>query len=457
MSAPDTHLPPWHRGIRASAKWPVLAGLAIVFVCGGGFALWATLAPLSGAVVASGHFVATGQNKLVQHLEGGLLRQIHVREGELVEAGAVVARMDDTGARTKLRRLVLKRQRLLAMEARLHAELDDRDDFPVPAALVAERGDPEVKAIIARQRTELAARRDNLSSQKMVLEKEIAGIQESIRGYEAQADAGRRRSEIFNEELRDRNVLLKQGLTRKSEVLALRRAEAGVGGELGELSGRIADAQERIARARQRIVQVQSEAVKSTVEELRGVEGELDDVQEQILAAKDVAERVEVRAPARGVIVKLNYHTSGAVVAPGAVILEMLPVQDELIIEAQIKPNDVTHVVVGQGALIRLSALNQRITPTVLGNVTYLSADALTDPTPSPQPTDARARHEPTRRDFYVVRVRLDEADVSRRLVGFLPTPGMPAEVYIKTGERTFFQYILRPVFDSFSHAFRES
>ena len=450
MSGDFDSLQQWHRGLRTSARWPIVVGLLILVVCGGGFALWAGFAPLSGAVVASGVFVATGQNKLVQHLEGGIVRELLAREGDLVEAGQVLVRMDETAARTKLRRLTAKKHRLMAMEARLRAEIAGDEDLTVPQPLMASSRNAELAAIFEGQRSELRARRNSLESEELVLRKEIAGIEESIKGYQAQADSTLRRSAIFNEELRDKTTLLNKGLTRKTEVLALRRAEAGLGGELGELNGRIADANERIARAYQRIAHLKSVAMKAAIQELREAETELDDVNEQIAAAQDVVERIDVRAPARGVVIKLYVHTLGAVVAPGSVILELLPVQDELIIEAQLKPTDVTHVRVGQEALVRLISLNQRVTPTVLGSIVYLSADALTE-------TATPAKNEiQTRRDYYVIRCRLDQDDVAMRLGSFRPTPGMPAEVYIKTGERTFFDYIMRPVLNSFAHAFRE-
>jgi HlyD family secretion protein len=256
---------------------------------------------------------------------------------------------------------------------------------------------------------------------------------------------------LFAEELKDKDTLLDRQLVRKTEVLTLRRAEASLGGELGEYMGRIADSKERIARANERIAHLHSAAIQDAVKELRETETELDDVEEQIRAAQDVVQRIEVRAPVRGVVVKRNFHTPGGVVAPGAVILELLPVQEELLIEAHLNPSDISHVGVGQQALARLSALNQRITPMIEAKVVYLSADAVADQTPLTK------SGQETRRDFYLVRVRLDEGDVHRRMNSFIPTPGMPADVYIKTGERTFFQYIMRPVLDSFSRAFRES
>ena len=446
----------WHTGVPSSARGPILVGLGILLLCIGGFAVWAGLAPLQGAVVASGTFVATGQNKLVQHLEGGIIRDLLFKEGDLVDANQVLVRMDDTAANAKLRRLVLRKYRLLTMQARLEAEMDGRDTFSIPPGLAANGGDDaEVTAIFNRQRTELVARRTSLATEVLVLQKEIAGLKESIRGYEAQVKSTNERLALFAEELKDKKALLERQLLRKTEVLALQRAEAGLAGDLGELVGRVADSNERIARANQRIAYLHSVSVQKAVEELRQTETELDDVHEQIGAALDIVERVEVRAPVRGVIVKLNFHTAGGVATPGATILELLPVQEELLIRAHVKPNDIAYVREGQPALVRLSALNRRITPMVEAKVVYVSADALADQTPLAK--DNLAKDNEARRDIYVVRVRLDEDDVRKHLEGVRPTPGMPADVYIKTGERTFFEYIMKPVLESLSRAFRET
>jgi HlyD family type I secretion membrane fusion protein len=447
---------PWYRGVPLSAKWPIIIGIGVLLLWGGGFAVWAGFAPLSGAVVAPGTFVATGQNKLVQHLEGGIIRELMAREGDLVDAGQKLVRIDETLANAKLRRLILKKHRLLAMKARLEADISGKEELHVPATLAENAVDPEVKAIVEGQRSELQARRASRAAEELVLRKEIAGIEESMHGYQAQVESTQRRIAMFGEELRDKGQLLKSQLIRKADVLMLERAEAGLVGTLGEMVSRIADAKERIARADQRIVHLKSVAIESMVQELQKVETEFDDIQEQIHAAQDVVDRTAVLAPARGIIVKLNFHTAGAVVGPGAVILELLPVSEELIIEAQVKPSDVSHVSVGQEALVRLSTLSRRTTPTLVGYVTYLSADALREQMQSMQ-SSKDGQLGGARRDYYVVRVRLDEEDVGRRMREFQPTPGMPADVYIKTGERTFFEYIMRPVLDSFSHAFRES
>jgi HlyD family secretion protein len=440
----------WHRGVPSSIRLPTILGAAILILCVGGFGVWAALAPLDGAVVVSGSFVATGQNKLVQHLEGGILRQMLVGEGNLVEAGQPLLRLDDTAVNAKLRRLVARDHRLVLMKARLEAELDGAASFAMPQAL-ALSDDPDVRSIYARQSIEMRARRTKLATEEEVLRKEIAGLEESLRGFEAQVEATKGRLLLFREELKDKSSLLERQLARKTEVFALQRAEAELFGELGELSARAADAKEKIARANQQIAQLRSAATQKTIEELRATETDLDDVEEQLRAARDVVDRVEVRSPVRGIVVKINQNTPGGVIAAGGVILELLPVNDELVIEAHLNPSEIAHVKEGQRALVKLAALNQRVTPMIEARTVYLSADAVAS-----RHSGRGGAQELPSRPYYVVRVRLDDGDVQDKVHDFRPTPGMPADVFINTGERTFFSYIMRPIWDSLSRAFRE-
>lgn len=441
----------WYRDVPRSARLPTLLGFSLLLVMGCGFGAWATLAPLASAVVAAGSFVATGQNKQVQHLEGGIIREMLVKEGDAVQSNQPLLRLDDTAVKAKLRRLVLRKYRLLATSARLEAEIHSAETFSVPAALAEEASDPVVMSVIRSQERELAAWQASLAAQEKVLKKEIAGLQESILGYQSQVVSNQARNALFDEEIKSKSSLLEQQLIRKSEVLALQRSQASLSGEFGELLGRIGDAKERIARAEQQIVQLRSAAIQKATEELRGTETELDDIQEQILAGRDVVDRTEVRAPVRGIVVKLNQHTPGGVIAPGGVILELLPINDELIIEGRINPTEISHVKEGQDALVRLSSLNQRLTPMIQGKVIYLSADIVPD-------QNARRGSEPdtTRHDSFIVRVQLDERDLAEKIENFSPTPGMPADIFIQTGQRTFFNYLMRPILDSFSRAFRE-
>jgi len=439
----------WHKGVPADSRAPIRIGAAVLLLCLGGFSVWASVAPLEGAVVVSGSFVVTGQNKQVQHLEGGIVRDVLVREGQRVEAGQPLLRLDPTAAEARLRRLIIRQHRLVIMRARLETEAKGEGTFPLPIILSAAEERAEVAEIYARQLIELQARRTKITDEVAVLRREIAGLQESIAGYKAQASATQERMALFAQELKDKNTLLERELVRRTEVLALRRAEAGLTGEFASLQARAADARERVARAEQQIAQLRSAALQKSLEELRATETELDDVNEQLRAARDVMDRIEIRAPVAGIVVRLLHNTKGGVVAAGAVVLELLPVEDELIIEARLNPNEVVHVKEGLGAMVRLTALNQRLTPMIDGKVIYLSADTVSQ-------RDSFGTRETVRQDTFVVRVQLDEASARSKIEDFRPTPGMPADVFIKTDERTFMEYIMKPLSDTFVRAFRE-
>lgn len=452
MTAEIPSIEQWHRDVPRSNRKLLAWGLGVLAVLGFGFGAWAAYAPLEGAVVTSGSFVVTGQNKHIQHLEGGIIEAVLVREGDIVEKGQVLLRLNETAARTRLTRLSVRRARLIAVRARLEAEIDGSPEIAFPQELLRARANPDLADVVSRQKVEIAARRTTLAIEQDVLSKEIAGLRESIRGFEAQVKSAEARLDLFKEEMKDKAALLERQLARRTDVLAIQRAEAALVGELGELSGRIADARERISRAEQQIVSLHSAAVQKAVEELRQTETELDDITEQLRDAEDVVNRIEVRAPVEGAVVKLNHNTPGGVIAPGSIILELLPMNEDLLIEARISPREITHVHNGQSAMVRLSALNQRLTPMIPGTVTFLSPDSITEGT-DPNAPNAAGRSGPS----FVVRVQLD-GQSSRELVpDFRPTPGMPADLFIKTEERTFFDYIMRPVFDSFARAFRES
>ncbi|MGD9803072.1 MAG: HlyD family type I secretion periplasmic adaptor subunit [Hyphomicrobiaceae bacterium] len=441
----------WHADVPKSSRKATAAGVALLAICSMGFGSWAAVAPLEGAVVASGRFVATGQNKQLQHLEGGIISEILVSEGEIVEAGQTLVRLDATDVGAKARRLEIRALRLAISRARLEAEIAGRDTFAIPASRKTALQSPEIEGILERQKVELIAGRKRLIAEEDVLKKEIAGLTQSILGYERQAEATQERLTYFQEELTAKQSLFDRALVRRSDLLQLKRAEASLHGEIGQVRSRIADSRERIARAEKQIVTLHSTAHQNAIEKLRSVETDLDDVEEQLRAARTALQRIEITAPVKGAIVKINRHTDGAVVAPGEVVLELLPLDAGLVIEARISPTEIAQVQVGQAANIRLSALNRRSTPIVSGKVTYLSADTIRE-----GGSPARGG-EGSGRESFVVRVQLDNS--YRELIGhdFRPTPGMPADVYIKTEARTFFEYLMRPVFDSFSRAFREA
>ena len=333
-----------------------------------------------------------------------------------------------------------------AMDTRLTTEAREEHELSFPNEVLAMADDPDAATILASQRMIFDARRNNLNSEIAAIKDAISALQERIQGSQVQLAGVRRQLVLLAEEISAKVELLKTGLVRKPELLALQRAEASLEGEAGRLIGEMGDAKERIARANEQIVGVRNVAIKTVVEQLLEIRGELNDVRERILSAKGVLNRVEIKAPVEGVVVKLRYHTRGGVVEAGKSIMEILPLQDELIIEARVRPQDIDGVKLGQSAMVRLTALSQRVTPMVLGTVVYISADVL---------PDEKKGQTQAASDIYVLRVKLEPAEFAA-IENFTPTPGMPAEVYIKTAERTFFRYLMKPIEDSMSRAFRE-
>ena len=436
----------WYASLPRRTRLPTIAGILVIALTVAGFGVWGNTAPIAGAIVASGVFVATGQNKIIQHLEGGVIRAIHVREGDLVDEDQLLVELDETTPRAELRRLHLRNLRLTAMDTRLEAEMLEAKEVRIPEDLSQAAGDPEVAAILESQRLAFVARRNNVDSDIASIVEGINALNERIAGSNIQLDGVKRQIKLLDDEIETKRYLLQTGLVRKPELLVLQRTKANLEGEVGRIMGEIGDAKERIARSNEQINGVRKTAIKTAVEQMHEVRGELADVRERMLAAKGVLDRVRITAPVRGVVVKLRYHTQGGVIEPSKNIMEILPLQEELIIEARVRPQDIDSVKHGQHAMVRLTALNQRITPMVSGEVIYLSADTLADERKSQQvgPTDV-----------YVVRVKLNREE-AMAIPGFSPTPGMPVEVYIKTSERTFLQYVAKPVHDSMMRAFRE-
>ncbi len=435
----------WFDDVPRSGKRPLLAGYAILIFGFFGFGGWAATAPIDGAVVASGVFVATSQNKIIQHLEGGIIEEILVAEGQIVERDQPLVRLQDTNAQSDLKRLKIRQAQLIAMDARLHAEAAGDKVVTYPKTLMAAPISDDIRAVLKSQDAIFTARQQKLVNEIEILKKSIAAFKQRINGNQAQLTSATEQHVLITEELMGKKKLFQAGLVRKPEYFALKRAHANMFGEMGRRQSEIGDTNERIAGTLSQIQRVRNIAIQTAVEERHQIDGELKDIRERIKSAESVLGRIEIKAPVRGIVVKLHYHTAGGVIRPGNNILALLPMGDELVIEARIRPEDIDIVTTGQLANVRLTALSQRVTPMVPGNVIYVSADSL--------PNEAeRFKND----NVYIARVKLDAKEVGK-IKGFLPTPGMPTEVYIKTGERTFFQYLMQPVLDTVSRAFREA
>lgn len=444
----STHMHEWYSEVPRSSRGATLFGVAMIALTFLGFGYWGSTALIAGAIVSSGSFVATGENKIVQHLEGGVIEEILVREGDVVEKGQVLIRLDETAPRAELRRLQLREATTMAMETRLKAEMDEKDTVTFPERLLSHETDPDFHSILDTQRQVLKARRNSVKQEIATLKEGMDALEQRVKGGKTQLQSVHTQLDIYQQELDAKAQLLKQGLIRKPDVLALERAKANMQGEIGRLNGEIGDARERISRIQEQIMSVRNDAIKDVIEKMHEVTAELKDVRERIRAARDVLERVNIVAPVNGAVVKLRYHTPGGVIEAGKNIMEILPLQEELIIEARIQPKDIDSVKMGQKAAVRLTALNRRITPMIDGEVVYVSADSV-----GGNRQDSSVGAEPT--DEYVARIKLNVREASE-VEGFSPTPGMPAEVYIKTADRTFLEYLTKPLLDSMARSFRE-
>jgi len=429
-------------GVPVRLRGPAIVGFFGILLFFGGFGVWASTAPLSGAAVAPGIIVARGQNKVVQHLEGGIIKEILVNEGDTVEADQPVFVLDRIAAETTLNRMTEKRDALAADEARLVAEREGKETLEFPALLLDRQSEPMVARLIDDRSAEFAERLKRYHDEVGILAKRRAAFEEDIRGVEAQNQALKEQMELIDTEITGLAELFEKGLATQDRLLALRRSRAALFGEMGQNVSKIASAHQQIAEIEQQISRagtVRREEASTTLTETRA---NLQDVENQIRTAKDILDRIVVRAPVTGVVLKLGVHTSGEVIQPGQRLLEIFPRDSELLIEARVRPEDIDAVSVGLQAAVRFSALNRRTTPVVDAEVEYVSADRLVD--------------DKTGQPYYLARLRLADLTGTGIDTGDL-YPGMQVETYIRTTERTFVEYLVRPIRDSFQKAFRES
>ncbi len=435
----------WYDGVPRSVRWHKIVGLVLLLGSFGGFGYWATTAPLAAGLISQGSFVATGNNQIVQHLEGGIIAEILVHEGDHVVAGQPLMRLDQTAAYAREEELFLRRARLEGITARLQAMVDGSTTMPVPAFLINNLNRPEVSDIIASQRHAFDVAQQKLAIDITVLENNAAALKYRLEGFTAQAASAADTVTIIQEELDGKSTLLDEGLVRVDAVNALRRGLAEGVGQLARLQSQISETQLMLDKSVDQVEQTRSAYLNELLEELQLMQAELDSVREQHNSAQSVSLRSEIVAPVDGVVVQLKYNTPGGVIEPGKPIAEILPSDAELIVETIVKRSDIDSIAVGQQAMIRLVALNQRTTPVLQGEVFYISADAIRD----------QAVPGQTQRDVYLARIHLSPDQVAR-VPGFHPMPGMPAEIIIATNERTFLQYVVKPIVDSMARAFRE-
>ena len=427
--------------ISQSLRRHMAVALLAISLLVGGIIASAVFVEINGAVIAPGSVVVETNVKRVQHLEGGIVQQIHVREGQAVEAGDLLVRLDDTLTRAGLAVVVARLQELQAQEARLGAERDGRPTLTVPGALAAHQADPKVAAALDGQRNLLEARLASREGRKAQLAEQIKRFEERIAGLRTQRNAKSTEIQLVAKELEDLSGLLEKGLVQQSRITGLQRDMARLEGERGGFVSEMSQAAQAISERRIQILQIDEEMRAEVVEQLQAVRAEIAQLTEERVAAEEQLNRIDIRAPRTGFVHQLSVHTVGGVVAPGEDLMLIVPHEDVLLIEAQVAPTDIDQLAPAQAAMIRLPGFDQRTTPELRAQILTVSADLMQDPV--------------TGESYYRARLALTEDELAR-LNGKTLLPGMPVEAFVHTGSRTILSYLVKPLSDHITHAFRD-
>jgi HlyD family secretion protein len=407
----------------------------------GGLVIFAWLVSISGAVVAPGTVTVENSYKTVQHLDGGIVAKILVRNGDLVDEGDVLVRLDPTAVKAQLGVTEVRYNDLSIQLARLEAERDRKADFAVPAALGIDAGDPAIAKIVAGQRALFEARRASQSGEHSVLRERIEQLSQEQVGLAAQLDAKSRESALAAKELAAVRPLFEKGYASQQRLGSLERDAARLDGEVGRLRSEVARNQSAIAEARLKLLQSDKEIMQSVVDELRKVQSALAEVDETRRAQADKLTRIDIRAPRKGRVHAVQVHTEGGVIEPAKPILQIIPAAEKLIVEAQVTPQEIDRVRRDMAASVRFPAFDARTTPKLMGTVASVSPAQLSDS---------------QGRSYFTAQVEIPPAELKRLGTAHELKPGMPAEVYIETGTRSILSYFLKPLGDMSSRAFRE-
>jgi HlyD family type I secretion membrane fusion protein len=425
---------------RPRTRWPVLLGYAIVLVFIVGFGAWASLTPLAEAAIASGLLKVEGTRRTIQHFEGGIVQEILVRDGAEVRKGDVLVRLEQPQALQQTETLRSQRWALLAQDSRLVAELAGAREIAFPPELTGAAA-ARARDALAGQRTLFEARRIALDSQLMVLQARVEQFEAAIRSAEAQRDAQRRMLTLLRAEEQNTATLLRQGLARLPQLLAIQRQVASTEGNIADIGSQIERSRAQIAEAQQERQRLRDTRTQEVSTELREIRVRLAEAEERLRAAEDVSTRMEITAPEDGTVLNLRVFTVGAVIRPGDPVIDLVPREDRIIAEVNVQPNDIETIHPGLVAEVRLPAFKQRTVPYLHGHVSFVASDVTQD--------------ERRGMAYYRVNIEIDQ-DQLRVLDGVQLRPGMMVEAQIRTGERSFGRYLLQPVFDSFHRAFRE-
>jgi HlyD family secretion protein len=425
-----------------SARGFIRFGLFSVFLLVGGLGTWAATAELAGAVVASGQLRVTAQQQVVQHPDGGVVGEILVSEGDRVDGGETLVRLDGTSLRAELAALEGQLYELMARRGRLMAEQAELDRITFDKELLEKaQTDPEVAVHVDGQRSLFEARRRTMESELKVMDERKEQIKEQIQGAEAEIEALQRQAELIEDELVGMRQLFEDGLARKDRINSLEREAARLKGQFGQLTAQTAQLKGRISELEIEQLRMMDTRREEAISELREIGFRELELKQKRIQLREKLDRLDIRAPRAGIVYDLRVHAIKSVIRPADPVMYVVPTDTGMVIEARVEPIDIDQVFIGQEAALRFSAFNSRTTPELYGTVAKISADAFTD--------------EQTGAQFYKVDVDLKPGELEK-LEGLDLVAGMPVETHIQTGKRTPLNYMVKPLTDYLSRAMKE-
>lgn len=428
----------------AADPW-IRIGLMLIFGVLGSITAWAGFTGISGAVIGQGLVTVESNVKTVQHLDGGIVAELMIKNGDRVREGDILLRLDDTANKSNLGIIMGRLTELYIQRARLEAEFRGEAIMTIPAEVLKEaEREPRVAAFLNSQVDLFESRRRRLEGEASLLQQQRVQLNEQVTGATSELESRTRQVTLIRKEMESVRPLLEQGLYTMTRMLALEREAARLDGEAGRLRGDIARVRGAISENEGKIAQLQKEQQQQVSTEQREAQGKIAELEEQKVAIEDKLKRVEIRAPRSGYVHNLAIHTVGGVISPANPIMEVIPEEDRLIVETRVSPNDIEQIVVGHPATIRFPAFNQRVTPVLDGKILKRSASHILD------------KSTPGALPYFQVTVEVSASELGKLGEGKKLIPGMQAEVYMQTDDRTVLSYLVKPFSDQFQRALRE-
>ena len=429
--ARDSYANPWR---------PARIGFAVIAGFGLLLGTWSAAAPLSGAVVANGALQVEGRRQHVQHPYGGVVSKIAVREAQSVKQGDVLITLSDTQARARYNVLKQNQLALLTEKARLIAEREGKS-APDFGALLTEKSDLEAAAeFIRNEESILASRNEQYSAQLDVIDQQIIQLREETSGIASQIKSLTRRAELLAEEMTNLQKLAKSKIASRNQVMALESRQSEADAAIASRRAELASIEAKIGEAKLRSTELTRERVAEATTALQAADGKLAELGPNLETAADMLARTEIRAPATGTVVGLKVYTEGGVIEAGASLMEIVPSESPLFVEAKLRLSDISDVKSGQIADVRLTGVPRNIRPEISGTVRSVSADSLAD--------------SATGASYYALQIALTREDLKN--AGITLQAGMPVQAIIETQPRTMVEYLVGPLIDEVTGAFRE-